>query len=239
MSIHPKSPQEKKDLELKKDHFTFAEYPHGFRKAWPLKKALANREFRRKSDELLSQTKLGISWEEADLVAGEITASHVRNSVIRKRLRKSGTVSVGEKIRIKVEKRTATVGRRANKHRKYDAIVNSAVETLNSLKGGELVDVVKRIAVLLQGGDPLEWARLQQSTDRLDRAILFVEQTVRGDANYRDALRRNQALCESFQLWKKKARGILVELCLPQEKSVNRRSPIKRMSELFAESLNG
>lgn len=223
MGSQRKSPQEKKVLGSKKDHYTFAEYPHGFRTAWPLKKALANREYRRKADELLSQAKTGMSSEEVDPVTGELTAAQIRNSVSRKRLRKSGTVSAGEKIRITLEKRTAAAGRRANKRRNYDLIVTSAVETLNSLEGEILVDAVKRIAVLLQGGDSVEWAQLYQSADRLDRAVFFVERIVRGDGNYRDALRRDRVLCESFQLWKKKASGILAKLYRPQQRKIEQK----------------
>lgn len=223
MESRPKSPQEKKTLGLKKDHYTFAGNPHGFRKTWPLKKALANREYRRKADEFLSQAKIGMSSDEVDPVAGELSAVQVRKSVSRKRLWKSGTVSAGEKIGITLEKRTGRVGRRAESRRKYDMIVRSAVETLDSLEGEALADAVRRIAVLLQGRYSVEWARLHQSADRLDCAIFFVERIVRGDGNYRDALRRDRVLCESFQLWKKKASGILAKLCRPQQRKIEQK----------------
>lgn len=223
MSTPRKSPREKKDLEFKKDHFTFAKSQHGFRKAWPLKKALANREYRRKSEELLSQAKSGNSLEDVDLVAGELTAGQVRNAISRKRLQKWGTVSVGEKIRVKLEKRSATVGRRAKKHRKYDAIVTSAVLTLNSLEGKALADAVKCIALLLQSGDPLEWARLYESTDPLDRAIFFVERLARRDSDYLNALCRNKKLCESFQRWKRKANRVYDKAGRPQQRKIEQK----------------
>ena len=134
-----KSPQKKKNLELKKDRYTFAEYPHGFRKAWPLKKALANREYRRKADELLSQAKTGMSSEDVDPVAGGLTAAQIRNSVSRKRLRKWGTVSAGEKIRMTLEKRTERVGRRVDAEGSGTLRIFSALEKEGERNSCEVV----------------------------------------------------------------------------------------------------
>lgn len=88
MAIQRKSPREKKDLELKKDHFTFAEYPHRFRKAWPRKKALASRAYRRKSQQLLSPAKREISADDAEMSVGDVKTGHLKSSVTRKRLHK-------------------------------------------------------------------------------------------------------------------------------------------------------
>ncbi len=217
------SPQEKKQLQLARDHFTFSESPHGFRKTWKQKKAETNRQYRRKSEELLSQLKPEISPEDVELITDDVTISHLKNGITRKRLKKSGTVSVGEKVKIKLEKRAETVGRRVNHQRKYDAIVASAVRTLNSLEGEQLVDVVKRIILLLRGGDPVEWMRLYESGDSLDRAVFFVERLNRGDGFYWDALRRNRELCESFQLWRKNANQILAKVGRPQERDLEQR----------------
>src|SRR5580692_636652 len=196
-----KSPQQKKQLGYQKDHFTFSESPHAFPRQWRRKKTQANRKYRRKSDELLAQAKPEISAEDAELIIGDITESHLKKSVSRERLRKSSTVTIGEKIRIKLEKRKETVGRRVNNHRRYDSIIKEAVSALTSLEGQQLVDCVKRLAHLLGGGDPIEWLRLQKSEDPIDRALYLIERLTQGDANYADALRRNQELCKSFQAW--------------------------------------
>ncbi len=68
----------------------------------------------------------------------------------------------------------------------------------------------------------MEWARLYQSTDPLDRAILFVE--ARGDSNYLNALCRNEKLCESFQHWKKKANSVLGKLRRPEKRKIEEKA---------------
>ena len=97
MTRERRSPQEKKQLEYTRDHFTFAEHVHAFRKQWPLKKALSNRKYRRKSDELLAPAKTGMSVDDAELTSGDVTSARVMKLVRRERLHKSGTVTVGER----------------------------------------------------------------------------------------------------------------------------------------------
>ena len=113
MPRQQKSPQQKKQLELEKDHFTFAKNPHAFRKGWREKKAEANRQYRRKSDELLAAAKPQISSGDAEALVGDVTIEHLKKSVSHKRLQKWGTVSLGEKIESKSQKRRETVDRRA------------------------------------------------------------------------------------------------------------------------------
>lgn len=219
-----KTPQEKKHLELQKDHFTFSKNPHAFRKTWKRKKSLINREYRRKSDELLAKAKPQISAKDAESVVGDVTVAHLKESILRKRLQKWSTVTVGEKVKIKLQKREEMVGRRVNSTRHYDSIVKTAVSTLLELEGDQLTDTANRIARVLQGGDPVEWMRLYRSRDRLDRAIYFVERLARGDAFYIDALRRDQALCESFQLWKKNANRLLAKQRRPVQKKLEEKA---------------
>ena len=116
MERERKSPQQKKRLEYDKDHFTFSESPHAFPKQWRRKKTQATRENRRKSDELLVQAKPEMSAKDIDLVVGDVTLAQLAKSVLRKRLHKRGTVTVGEKVKLKLEKRAETVGRRVKSH---------------------------------------------------------------------------------------------------------------------------
>jgi hypothetical protein len=109
MPRQQKTPQQKKQLELKKDHFTFAKNPHAFRKGWGEKKAEANRQYRRKSDELLAPAKPQISSEDAEALVGDVTIAHLDKSASHKRLHKRGTVSLREKIVIKSQKRQETM----------------------------------------------------------------------------------------------------------------------------------
>ena len=212
-----KTPQQKKELEYSRDHFTFSDSPHAFRRTWKLKKKLANREYRRKSDELLVKAKPEISADDAEVVVEDLTVAHLKKPVLRKRLQKSSTVTLGQKVQIKLEKRKETVGRRVNQHLRYDAIATEAVNTLNSLEGRQLADYVERSARFLVGGDPIEWMRLQKSTDPIDRALYFLERLTRGDGYYLDALRRNQDLCKSFLRWRDKANRVLAKVMRPAQ----------------------
>jgi hypothetical protein len=205
MSKERKSPPEKKQLEYTRDHFTFAEYPHAFRKQWPLKKALVNRKFRRKSDELLAQAKCGMSSDEAERASRDVTSAQINKSVTRQRLIKSGTVTVGERVERKLQKRKEAAGRRVKSRRKYDELLQKALDVLGALEGEQLTDCVRRYAALTRGGDPVEWFRLQRSTDPVDRALSFLNGLARGDANFHDALQSNEILCQAFQAWRKTA----------------------------------
>ena len=80
MAKERKSPQEKKSLEYTRDHFTFAEHS-SFPTTWKRKKTHANREFRRKSAELLVQAKSGMAVDDVALIADDLTASLFQKSL--------------------------------------------------------------------------------------------------------------------------------------------------------------
>lgn len=83
-----KSPQEKKQLEFTRDHFSGGyNSARGFSKGWRRKKARVNREYQRKSDELLAPIKPGLEADDAEMISGELTTAHFQKSVSRKRLR--------------------------------------------------------------------------------------------------------------------------------------------------------
>jgi len=218
-----KSPQQKKQLQLKKDHFTFTNAPHAFRKNWKKKKAKVNRQYRRKSDQILATAKPQITSSEAEALVGDVTSAHVENSISKKRLRKRGTVLLGEKIKIKSRIRREKVGRRVASRRRSDQIVANAVTTLMTLEGDELIQVVVRIAKAVQGGDPIEWARLYRSQDPIDRAVFFVEQIERGDWTLSEALRRDQDLRETFRAWVANANRILAKQARPSQRKLQQK----------------
>jgi len=127
-------PQQKKQLEYTRDHFTFGWHSsRTFPTTWKRKKTRANREYRRKSEELLTQAKAGIAVDDVELLADDLTAARFQKSVIRKRLHKTGTVTVGEKVKGKLEKREQTAGRKVQRHQHYDHAATSAISTLVSL----------------------------------------------------------------------------------------------------------
>jgi hypothetical protein len=223
-----KSPQEKKQLEYTRDYFSCGESVHGSRKTWPRKKAFTNREYRRKSDELLSQAKPGISGDDADIVAGEITATHLRKSVSRKRLQKWPPITVGEKVKIKLQKRKETFARRANKRHGYEAAIESALNTLSSLEGAQLMEVLRRITTILQGGSSVERMRQYSTPGPLNRAIFFMECVLRGDARYIQTLRKNPGLRKSYQLWQEKAGSAFAKLYRPQIRKREQKPAIEK-----------
>ncbi len=208
MAKERKTPQEKKSLEYTRDHFTFAEHS-SFPKIWKRKKTNANRQYRRKSGELLVKAKAGMGADDVALIADDLTAALFQKSVVRKPLRKTGTVSVGEKVERKLTKREQGVGRRARSHEPYDLAADSAIRMLTSLEGENLVDVVRRAGVLCGGGNPEEWARLQRSSDSLDQALCFLQQLNHGSAYEINAVRRNEELGASLASWVTKANRIL------------------------------
>lgn len=228
MSREGKSPQEKKTLEYTKDHFTFGyNSSRALPRIWKRKKAHANRKYRRKSAELLTQAKPGVNAEGAELVAGELTAVHLKQSISRKRLLKHGTVSLGEKIKIKLAKRNEMIGRRAYSHRHYDQEATFAIHILTALEGEKLADAISQASLLCHPGNHEERFCLSRSKDDLNRALTFFVNAHWGHANERDALRRNQKLCMAFQHWVEKANCMLNQPKLNSQKKIEEQQLIK------------
>lgn len=209
MTNERKSPQKKKNLEYSKGHFTFSEYPHAFRRNWKRKKARVNRQYRRKSDELLAQAKPGISANEVELIACDLTAAHLQKSVLKERLRKSGTVTVGEKIKLKLERRRASIGRNTKKHDRYDELAREAVRVLNSLDGKQILELCMRARQI--GGDIKELRRITLSFNPIDRTVNFLWHISFGSAPEQEALRRNQELCEAYNAHMDRASRIVAQ----------------------------
>jgi hypothetical protein len=229
MAKGQKSPQEKKTLELEKDHFTFGRRSsRAFPKTWKRKKALVNRQYRRKSDELLVPAKPGINADDAELVAGEITAGHVDRSVSRKRLRKSDKVTLGRKVEIKLENRKRAVGRKVLSHKRYDDEASLAVNTLASLKGEELTDAIQRAGRLCRGEDSVKWYSLCKSKNDLDRSLHFLCAVHHGFAYQGNALRRHPELCKAFGTWVGKANQILQKPKLVAIKKIEEQRALKK-----------
>lgn len=201
--MNRKSPQEKKQLEYTKDHFTFGWHSSRmFPKTWKRKKAHANRQYRRKAQELLWGVKPGIGQQ--DLTSDDLTAARFQKSITRKRLYKQGTVTLGEKVKAKLEKRAALVERRAQTKRSCDSRARSALTALNGLQGKELVEVARRAETLCRGNVD-ELRRVMSSQDPVDRALEFLHCISLGSAHESSALQRNPALQEGFSAWLKKA----------------------------------
>ena len=209
MAKERKSPQEKKHLEYTKDHFTFGWHSSRmFPKTWRLKKTRVNREYRRRSEQLLARTKSGIPADNVELVADDFTAARFR-SVVRKRLRKTGTVTVGEKVKRKLERRQDAVGRNVQRRQHYDGAATSAISTLRSLDGEKLAEVVRHADLLCGARNAEELKRVLQSSDPIDRALHFLYRIASGSAFELDALRRKPELVRELATWMERANRIL------------------------------
>ncbi|HEV2324092.1 MAG TPA: hypothetical protein VGS10_09075 [Terracidiphilus sp.] len=239
MTRERKSPQQKKASEYTRDHFTCGESAHGFRKTWPRKKALLNREYRRKSDELLSQTKPGITADDAEVIAGEVTVAHLKKSVSRKRLHKWGPLTVGEGVKLKLEKRAEKVGWKARSHKKYEDIVAQALGTLNSLQGDQLAGAARRAFQLNLSHDYDAKLCLARSKDPVDRAlhvfadVCFDNNYLAGNGYLIDSIRRNRELCTEFWRWVEKYERIIKkDLRVLQRKLAEKAATKKKVNSI-------
>lgn len=100
-----KTPQEKKEAAYEKDHYTFAwRSPHGFKKSWKKKKNRVNRVVRRKSKALLHSID-GLGYNELSPEQESFTERLFRKGLSKRKLRKTGVVSLREKVEQKITDR--------------------------------------------------------------------------------------------------------------------------------------
>lgn len=211
MAKERKSPQRKKELEYTRNHFTFGwNSSRRFPKTWKQKKAHINRETRRKSQEILATVKPGMEASELERVADDLTATRFQKSVSRKRLLKTGTVTVGEKVKRKLERRREVVGWRFQSRQNNDLLAATAVNTLVSLQGKELIDAVRRADLICNGGNTAELNRVVQlPRTAVDRSLLFLYGLSSGSFPLVSAIRRNPEVAERLRIWDEKAGRIL------------------------------
>jgi hypothetical protein len=210
MAKERKSPQQKKELEYTRNHFTFGwNSSRNFPQTWKRKKARANREYRRKSEEILGQAKPGVASDYVESIADDLTASRFQKSVSRERLKKFGTVTVGEKVKIKLEKREHAAGRHARRDQRYDRSASSAVQTLVSLEGEQLIEFIKRADLLCNAKNSTALKSVLPCKDQFDHALYFLHLISAGSFLERDALRRSPELNKAFERWIQKANRIL------------------------------
>ena len=204
-----KSPQEKKALEYEKDHFTFGwNSSRFFPKTWRRKKKQANRQYRRKSEALLGQNKVGITGVDVELLADDLSAARFQRSVSRKRLHKTGTVTLNEKVKRKLEKRTLAENRKNDSRRHYEQQVAQAVQFLTSLDGKELeAAVLQANLVCTNPGKGLRQILPRKSP--LDSAIYVLYLVAAGSTFQIEALKRNPALDLVLGEWLVKANRVL------------------------------
>lgn len=209
MSRNRKSPPEKKALEYQKDHFTFGwDSSRFFPKTWRRKKKIANRQYRRKSEAILAQNKVGGTAADVELLADDLTATRFQKSVSRKRLYKTGTVTLDEKIKRKLERRTLAQNRRSGRRGGYDQEATNAIRLLTSLEGKALEAAVLQADFVCS--KPVEGLkRILPAKTPLDLALYFLYLVAAGSVFEIDALKRNPSLDMALAEWLRKANRIL------------------------------
>ena len=240
MSKDRKSPRQKKELEYAKDHFAggFNSSAHGLAKGWRRKKARVNREYRRKSDELLAPLKPGLEALDVEVISDELTPAHLQKSVTRKRLHKIGVITMGERVKKRLQRRAEAVGRNVQQHQHFDHAAAEAVSTLNHLSGEELVRVVNRAELLRKrNGDELK--RVRNSSAPIDQALNFLYAVSVGSARELDALRRNPALNRALGSWIQKANRIMAKEQRKQERKRNEKETARQRLKLVRKASAG
>lgn len=210
MAKDRKTPQEKKRLEYTKDHFTFGQQSSRmFPRTWKRKKARANRKYRRKSEQILAQAKPGTASQDLPLTADDLTVARFTKSVVRKPLRKTGTVTLEEKVKLTLARREKTVGRRSKIRAFAHQEATSVIQTLSSLRDDNLEDFVRRANLLCTSGDPNEWARVRLSKEPIDQALYFLYRLDSGRNSPRETVCRDEQLRKPLADWFAKANRIL------------------------------
>src|SRR5262245_24878433 len=93
-----RTPPEKKKAAYEKDHYTHARSsPHSFPRAWKKKKNYVNRVVRRKSKAFLDSVQ-GLRIAELSPGPESFNESHFRRGLSKKKLLKTGVVTVREKV---------------------------------------------------------------------------------------------------------------------------------------------
>lgn len=208
MANEPKSPQEKKRLAYAKDHFSPGEHSSS-RHSWRRKKTFTNREYRRKSDQLLTGVKAAMDVEQVSQIAEDLTVGHLQKSVTKKKLQKWGVIRLGEKVPLTLERRGERIGRWKTSAAAKQKRVVEAIDTLKSLTGDQLIQFVRRFAFLYRGGDPIGYQQMYVSKDRFDRAFVFLYELRQGRGSYREIICNSDQLKTTLDAWLVKANRIL------------------------------
>ena len=163
-----------------------------------------------------------------ELLGDDLTAARFQKSVIRKRLHKTSTVTLGEKVNRKLERREQSAGRKVQRRQHDDRMAISAISTLCSLDGEELLVVVRRAGLLCGEKNAGELNRVAGANDPINRALHFLYRIVRGSQFEIDALRRNEELDRALGIWMEKADRILRRDKRALERKVDEKQTIRK-----------
>ena len=191
-----------------------------------------NREYRRKSNELLTPVKPGLGAGDVETVSEEMTTTLFQKSVSRKRLNKIGVVSMGEKVQSRLQRREEAAGRKMRQHEYYDHAAAEAVNTLQQLGNRKLLAVVNRFELILQGNGQ-ELGRLMFCCDPIDQALRFLHAVNVGSGRELDALQRNPELCQDFRRWIQKADRIIAKTRRTRERKRQEKEAARQRRKRF------
>jgi hypothetical protein len=217
MAPERESPQDKKRRE-------YSERASGGnrRNAEARKKEKRNlgHETRSKSDELLAEIKPQLSAEDTEVIAGELTAAHLRKSVNRKRVRKDGAAPFSEIIEGQSKRRRESFGRKTSMHPHYDRIAVEAVGILSSLEGETMVAAARRAGILCTPENRHKFVDVLSLDHPVDRALDFVRRAISRWSEEHQALCRNKDLDKAFTTWLERANRILKKDRLAAQKKL-------------------
>jgi hypothetical protein len=228
MAHERKSPQEKK-LRDYSDRVTAGNRRHA--EARKKEKKNVGRETRSKRDELLVQIKPQISPEDAEIIAGELTAAHVQKSASRKQPRKSGAEPFSHVIERQQQRRRDSFGRRTKAHPLYDKWAKESVETLNSIKAGRFVDVARRAGRLCGPQHRHKFSTELNPEDPIDHALHFLCRVASHSNEENQALCRNKDLDKMLTVWIQKANRVLAKDRLAAQKKIGAQKAVKSKSK--------
>ena len=166
-------------------------------------------ETRSKADELLAQVKPQLSAEDIEVVAGELTAAHLRKSVSRKGVRKDGAAPFSQILELQHVRRRESFGRKTSMHPHYDRIAAEAVSILSSLEGEQMVAAARHASYLCTPENRHKYVDTLSLSNPVDRALDFVRRAISRGSNEHQALCRNKDLDKAFDAWLLRANRIL------------------------------
>lgn len=221
MAFERESPQEKKRRD-------YSERVSGGNRrnaeARKKEKKKVGHETRSKTDELLAQVKPQLSAKDTEVIAGELTAAHLRKSVSRKGVRKDGAAPLSEILEWQRERRLTSFGRKTSMRPHYDRIATEAVSILSSLEGEQMVVVARRAGILCAPENRHKFVDVLSLSHPIDRALDFVRRAISCFSEERQALCRNKDLDEEFTAWLQRANRILnKDRLAAQRKLLNKR----------------
>jgi hypothetical protein len=225
MARERKSPQEKKLREYC-DRVTAGNRRNA--EARRKEKKSVGRETRSKGDELLAQVKPQLSAEDAEVIAGELTAAHLRKSVNRKRVLDYGAVPFSQVIEMQRERRRVSFGRKTKAHPHYDQRAKEAIDALNSINEKQFVDVARRAGRLCSPEFRDKFSNELKPDVPIDRALHFLCRLSSRSNEENQALCRNKDLDRAFTAWIQKANRILKKDRLAAQRKLEKQQAVKK-----------